>query len=344
MIGSDGRLKIQDNLLQVFDGATTPFERVALGDVNNDGSVYGLRIRGADGTTILFDENGQTKEGFTDGYNKLDDNSLDPKKIDIQKVVTRINEGTETIEASKILLDNNTLDVKFSSIETTINDHEQTISNHSSQITALDNAIQLKVDTQTYNTKMTSIDGAINLINTDLSKATSDISVLQGQIELKVEQTDIDQAINTVDTKIDNKVSEINLSLNSITQRVSSVESSVSTIDDEVTSLETRIQTAEQKITPTAIVSTVRQSTAYQNDLGEKVSKNNIISEINQTAETIKIQASKIKLEGLVTANSNFKILTDGSIEAKNADISGNITAKAELLVVGISIKVIAAP
>src|SRR5690606_29488211 len=87
---------------------------------------------------------------------------------------------------------------------------------------------------------------------------------------------DIDQAINTVDTKIDNKVSEINLTLDSITQRVSSVESSVSTIDDEVTSLETRIQTAEQKITPTAIVSTVRQSTAYQNDLNGKVSKNNI--------------------------------------------------------------------
>jgi hypothetical protein len=91
--------------------------------------------------------------------------------------------------------------------------------------------------------------------------------------------------------------------------------------------LETRVNIAEQKITPTAIVSTVRQSTAYQDDLDGKISKNNIISEINQTAEQIKIQANRIKFEGLVTANSNFKILTDGSIEAKNADISGKITA-----------------
>jgi predicted nucleic acid-binding Zn-ribbon protein len=532
--GTDGRLKIADNLLQVFDGTVELFERVALGDLNKDGSVYGLRVRGADGQTILLDHNGLTDAGFTDGYNKLENDSLDPVKLNIAQVVTRINDGTETIDSSKIYMDDKTLDVAFSTIESTVSDQGQTISSHSSQISALDSAIQLKVDTQTYNTKMASIDGAINLINTELSKATSDISVLQGQIELKVEQTDIDRAvseievggrnliiratetpntwiplngivsphnnhatsdyiavipnqtyafskinsevatdypgyfrwawydeeknyisrqassdneflwevpngayfvrisypddsspkfekgnkatdwtpapedidhaINTVDTKIDNKVSEINLTLDGITQRVSSVESSVSTIDDEVTSLETRIQTAEQKITPTAIVSTVRQSTEYQNDLdgidqainavdtkidnkvseinlsldgitsrvsdtesaistidgevsslqsrmqtaeqkitpsaivqtvrestayqgdlaakgdksvldnavstisqhatliSQRVEKNNIISEINQTAETIKIEASRIDLVGKVTA------------------------------------------
>jgi len=73
----------------------------------------------------------------------------------------------------------------------------------------------------------------------------------------------------------------------------------------------------------------VRNSTAYKNDLSGKVGTTEIISKINQTAEAIKIQASKIKLEGLVTANSNFKILTDGSIEAKNATISGTITSSA---------------
>lgn len=40
------------------------------------------------------------------------------------------------------------------------------------------------------------------------------------------------------------------------------------------------------------------------------------------------IKADQIELEGLVTANKNFKeILEDGSIEAKNADIKGKITA-----------------
>jgi hypothetical protein len=88
----------------------------------------------------------------------------------------------------------------------------------------------------------------------------------------------------------------------------------------------TRISTAELKITDSAIVSTVRDSTAYNNDLSGKVGTTEIISKINQSAESITIQASKISLEGLVTANSNFKILTDGSIEAKNGSFSGTIT------------------
>lgn len=37
----------------------------------------------------------------------------------------------------------------------------------------------------------------------------------------------------------------------------------------------------------------------------------------------IKLTAKNITLEGLITANQNFKILTDGTIEAKNANISG---------------------
>lgn len=52
---------------------------------------------------------------------------------------------------------------------------------------------------------------------------------------------------------------------------------------------------------------------------------NTISSLINQTATTIKIQAEKIQLEGLITANSNFKVLLDGSIEAVNGKFSGNI-------------------
>ena len=156
---------------------------------------------------------------------------------------------------------------------------------------------------------------------------------------------DIDQAINTVDTKIDNKVSEINLSLDGITSRVSDTESAISTIDGEVSSLQSRMQTAEQKITPNAIVQTVRESTAYQGDLAAKgdksvldnavstisqhatlisqrVEKNNIISEINQSAETIKIQASRIDLVGQVTA----EMLNVDDLSAITANL-GTVTA-----------------
>ena len=81
--------------------------------------------------------------------------------------------------------------------------------------------------------------------------------------------------------------------------------------------------------------------TVYENEaeiviqagnIASKVSQTNyngetIASLINQAANEVKILANKITLEGIITANSNFKVLADGSIEAKNAKLSGSITA-----------------
>jgi hypothetical protein len=80
--------------------------------------------------------------------------------------------------------------------------------------------------------------------------------------------------------------SEIKLTLDGITQRVSSVEGGVNSLD-------TRVQTAEQKITPTAIVSTVRSSTAYNNDLNKKADVENIGTIIEQNADSVKVAVGK---------------------------------------------------
>ena len=66
--------------------------------------------------------------------------------------------------------------------------------------------------------------------------------------------------------------------------------------------------------------------TQTESKIESKVSAGDVISTINQSAEEIKISASKISFEGLVTANEYFQILEDGSIKAVNADISGDIT------------------
>ena len=66
---------------------------------------------------------------------------------------------------------------------------------------------------------------------------------------------------------------------------------------------------------------------AIRTEVSKKVGEDEIISCINQTAEEIKIQADKISLEGTVTANENFIINEDGSIEAKNCTIDGNISS-----------------
>lgn len=51
-----------------------------------------------------------------------------------------------------------------------------------------------------------------------------------------------------------------------------------------------------------------------------------LIASIALDDSGVTIKADKITLEGLVTANGNFKILTDGSIEAKNGKFIGNIS------------------
>lgn len=86
-----------------------------------------------------------------------------------------------------------------------------------------------------------------------------------------------------------------------------------------VTGLESWKAEASQKITASAIVSTVTSSTSWS----KKADKASLISQINQSAESISINASKINLNGVVTANSYFCILTDGSIKSTKGTLGG---------------------
>lgn len=60
--------------------------------------------------------------------------------------------------------------------------------------------------------------------------------------------------------------------------------------------------------------------------LSSTVTKDNVISTINQSSEAVSISASKINLNGVVTANNNFKIDTSGKMTCVNATISGSVT------------------
>lgn len=57
------------------------------------------------------------------------------------------------------------------------------------------------------------------------------------------------------------------------------------------------------------------------------ITKNNIVAAINLSAEGVKIKGNKISLEGTVTANNNFVIRPDGTMEAKAGVFQGSITA-----------------
>lgn len=60
-------------------------------------------------------------------------------------------------------------------------------------------------------------------------------------------------------------------------------------------------------------------------EVKKKVGENEIISKINQTAEEISIDASRININGSVSANGNFKIDEEGNMICNNANINGTV-------------------
>lgn len=142
---------------------------------------------------------------------------------------------------------------------------------------------------------------------------------------------DTNEGIKKVDTRLTDSLAEVKTTTDTITSKVSATETSITTINGKVTDLTNRVSTAEQKITPAAIVSTVRQSTDYTNDLGKKVGTSEIISKINQTAETITISANKIGLLGA----TNIPDLTADKIKGGTLTLGGSnaTTQNGQLLV-----------
>jgi len=144
--------------------------------------------------------------------------------------------------------------------------------------------------------------------NTDRVKSAESTLVQQAnQIALKVSE----ESFNALAGRVTSAEASLTVQANEIAAKVS---------QSNFNALSERVSTAESTITQQADQITSKVSVADFNG-------NTIASKINQTATTIKLQASKITLEGIITANSNFKVLADGSIEAKNAKLSGAITA-----------------
>ena len=78
----------------------------------------------------------------------------------------------------------------------------------------------------------------------------------------------------------------------------------------------------ERALEETGLIVTSKVSGLYAIDVD-----GNLKSFVGAGQDGVKIKASNIQLEGLVTANENFKILEDGSIEAKNGKFTGEINA-----------------
>lgn len=320
--GSNGYLFIENNTLFVVDNKKQI--RCELGVIENDTN-YGFIVRGSDGQTILIDHNGVHNAGITDGAidnRKVSENAnISGKKLDIDSVIRTINDdGSVTIEGTKIQVGNTTLDVELSKQTNLINDHTTQLSTHQSSIKANTDAIKLKVDSQTYTQDKNSMTSKIN-------KNTSAIDILEKEIDLKVSATDVEEIVGDVTTtKINEAVSQINVTTNAISQKVSNVETVTNTLDGKIKSHETRIANAESKVTDSAITNVVKQAQFIKDIEGNITEVESAISSVEQTANSI---TSKVNgLDGKYTEIKQTvdKIDLTGKVSFSDLSTAGKTT------------------
>ncbi len=159
---------------------------------------------------------------------------------------------------------------------------------------------------------------------TDISSKYDTVTKQYSELDSKVAEykssvDGLSANISAVSTTLKNDYSTTSAMNAAITANVSSMLATVSetyATQDRVGKLETWKNQAEQKITADAIVSTVTSSSSW----GDKADKATLISQINQSAEQIKIRGSIIDLQGNIS-------ITDISNDAMDTIKNYSITA-----------------
>ena len=180
----------------------------------------------------------------------------------------------------------------------------------------------IRAKEETWDTAKTQAEEAQNIAESAQSTATE----AQGTAE----------SAHSTATEASSKADEAQNIAESAQTTATTAQNTADTALDGVGSLDTRVTTVEQKVTDEAIVSTVRTSSEYTNDLGEKVSEEQA-SQIAQSAENVKIGFNGIS-DKVVIDNEGLTI-NDGGLTIKNnagsnvltADSTGNLVMSGKL-------------
>lgn len=132
----DGSLVLNGTLQQFKD--ENGKVRIQMGKDAQGNFTFGLFD--STGTGTLIDSDGITEKAIGDGIivDKMvgEDANISGSKLDIDSIITEVNNGTSTIKGSKVKLDeqNQTLDVAFNSMTTTVTEQGKAIGSHTTSI------------------------------------------------------------------------------------------------------------------------------------------------------------------------------------------------------------------
>lgn len=166
---------------------------------------------------------------------------------------------------------------------------------------------------QTASSIRSEVSDSVNNLSSSIQQNTESItsevkraSEAEGNLSTKITQT-----AESITSEISKNYETKENATNTKKELESSIKQTAEGISAEVTRKLQSYSTTEQ------MNSAIRQTAdSINTEVSKKVNGDEIISKINQSAENVSIEANKINLNGAVTANQNFKIGSDGSMEA----------------------------
>ena len=344
----DGSMLLQGNLQQFKDKNGNVRIQIGKDATGN----FTFSLFDASGTGVLIDETGIKSGAIANGLivNSMvsDTANISGSKLDISSVISSINNNENTLLSSKIKFSDTdqTLDLAFNQLKTKV----ETIEN-----VTIDGDLSSVIEQ--VNTNTTNIGVAQGQISSLISNTT--ITKQDGTV------TQLKDEYNTTKATVDSnttKIGSLTTSLNDVTSKQSSLEqnldgfkttvSSTYATKNEMNTKQTELEqslngfktTVSNTYTTKDEMSTTQRELSQVTQTADKInwlvssgtskSDMKLTDELfNLVANNIILTADHIKLEGLVTANKYFQILTDGSCKAQdiivNNDIStGNLIAR----------------
>lgn len=252
---------------------------------DNDGYCYRFQYNGTAYSWALIKDNDVTKA--IQDIAELG-GEVTQFKTDYTSKVSEIDGGIESLKSRTTAIETS-LSTK---VETSVfNTLKNTVDENSANITSLAETVTTKADSST----VTTLSNTVNEVKQTADANSSSISSLTTTVNSKADGSKV--------TALETKTSTIEQNLNGVTTKVTNLESTSEGFD-------TRLTAAEANITVTSDAIT------------SKVSKNEVISAINQTAESVSIDASKINLNGAVTFTSfDSSLQTTINNKAETSDL-----------------------
>lgn len=303
----DENLAIDGSTIQIKDNQGTV--RVQIG---KDGAGdYNLALWDAAGQ-LMWDASGAYAAGLHDGIIRdiavAEDANIAGSKLDISSVAERLNaDGSLTVDAGHVTVDNTTLDVAYKSVTTATE------------------AVQAGVDAVTRRT----------------SALETDLTVVQGQIASKVWQSDITEVATSLGDKLTtltDEYSEVSQTVDGIQSQVGAVTTQLATKADasEVSTIQSSVSKLEQRADSITLSATGSLGGTAQIKLsGDGVDQTADVdlSAVRQAfaddTSEVAVSAGKITYNAgtLVINAGNFTLDADGNMTATNGTFGGTITA-----------------